>query len=677
MKTTVSRLAVASLVALLAAGGAARAQTTGAEEEDLAPAAATGELHLRDHLVRAVIHNGFATTEVEQLLVNPTARDLEAEWCFPLPEEASLSELSLWIAGQPVVGEVVEKEEARRIYEEERSTGGDAGLAEQESFLYLRVAVARVPAGGELRVRIVYFQPLDVDSGVGRYLYPLQEGGTDDMNRSFWTMDREARGRLSFEVTLQTAFPVDGLHSPSHPGFQAAEVAAGTWIGRWESSPATLDRDFVLLYRLRSDVPARVELLTHRRPGAVEGTFMAVVTPGSDLAPIEAGTDWVFVLDVSGSMAGEKMRTLARGAGEALEGMQPGDRFQVVTFNDRAHRITRGWVEPTGVDLDRLAQAVYRLEAGGGTDVYAALETAYDLLDADRPSALILISDGVCNVGHTEYRDFAELAREHDVRLFTFVMGNGANQRLLGDLAVLSGGFAKSVSMQDEVGAHLMLARDRMTHQALHGVEVDLPGATVMHPELLPSLYLGQQLVVFGRYDRPGPSQLEVRAKISGRPASWRVPVELPAVDESHPEIERLYALAAIADLERQAWLRTGDEAEARSAVVDMALRYSLVTDHTSMVVVAESRKAAWGLGDDNARRRAAERSAAARREAGEGDVQVRTDGEPLAGRRAAHAPRRAQERSRGGGRGAGAVGPLHLLLAAAMAGLALRRRVR
>jgi len=316
---------------------------------------------------------------------------------------------------------------------------------------------------------------------------------------------------------------------------------------------------------------------------------------------------------------------------------------------------------------------VSALQAGGGTNIFGALDAAYAELDADRCSAIILLSDGVANTGPHEYRDFIKMAKTHDGRLFTFVMGNSANGTLLGDLASLSGGFAKSVSVQDEVGAHLMLARDRMSHEALHGVQFHLEGATVVHPKILPSLYLGQQLVVFGRYQGHGPRELKVSARISGEERVWSVPVELPELDESNPELERLYAMAAITDLERARWLRGVSEAETRDGIVDLAVAYSLVTDHTAMVVVADDRKAAYGLGFQNADRRAHEDDAAQRRASKGNQVQVQTGSKPLAGSRAAHAPSRgARRRASGGG---GALGPLELLGIIALLSLGLMRR--
>jgi len=658
-------------------------------EESDRPTSTAGQLTIRDHIVDVVLNNGFATTTVKQVLENTSGQAQEAVWSMPLPREAALCELSFEIDGKRVVGEVVEVRRAREIYESEKADGRDAGLAEKKNFRYYQVSLARVAAGGRVEAHVVYIQALDIESGVGRYVYPLTEGGTDEgMDRGFWTMEKKTTGHLRFNVTLKTAFGVDGLHCPSHPSFKSAAGDEGDgWTGSVELPQANLDRDFVLFYRLRKDLPARVELMTHRAAGATEGTFMAVVTPGEELAFVKTGRDWIFVLDLSGSMKGEKLRMMTRSVSEAIAGLRAGDRFKVLLFNNRPKVVTKSWVAAGSPEARKIQNHALQLRASGGTALYPALQTAYRMADADRPTALVLISDGAANIGPTQTRAFRKLAEANDIRLFAFAIGNSANWPLLRDLAETTGGLPKAISVHEEIGAHLMLARDRMSHIAMHDVNVVIPRATVVYPRRPHNLYVGQQLVLFGRYATAGPTSLAISARIGGEQRTWKIDVDLPSEEADNPEIERLYALAAIRDLERGFDVEGESEDDGRKAIVDLALRYSLVTDDTAMVVVDPSRKAKYGLGDANAKRRARERTAVAQRAQNGQRVTQATGKQPLAGNRAAHAPTRAQRRTTrsrsesgqsnggggGGGGGAGAIGPLWILILAILFGL--RRR--
>ena len=165
---------------------------------------------------------------------------------------------------------------------------------------------------------------------------------------------------------------------------------------------------------------------------------MLTVTPGIDLAPITAGGDYIFVLDVSGSMSG-KLPTLARGVRETLGVMKPGDRFRIFAFSDRAREMTRGFVDVTPQNVQQWSQAVEQLGPEGGTNVYEGLEGALKAVEADRATSILLVTDGVTNEGIVDPKEFHKLLKQYDVRVFGFLMGNNANWPLMRLIAETSG----------------------------------------------------------------------------------------------------------------------------------------------------------------------------------------------------------------------------------------------
>jgi Ca-activated chloride channel family protein len=337
---------------------------------------------------------------------------------------------------------------------------------------------------------------------------------------------------------------------------------------------------------------------------------MVVVTPGADLQPIQEGTDWNIVLDISGSMS-NKLSTAASGLSQALRRLRPEDRFRLVVFDNDARELV-GW-QP--VTPDRVATAIREIETlgpGGGTNLYAGLAAATGELSANRTSAVVLVSDGGANVGPREHRAFLDLLARHDVRVFTFVMGQGANVPLLERIAAESGGFSMPVSNRDDLYGRLLEAQSKLSHEALHGVEIELDGAraTDLTPRHPCSVYRGEQIVLFGRYAEPGFATLRLRARISGEPRSWETRVELPALDERYPELERLWAFARTRDLQRQIDDERADPDQLRAAIVDLAIEHSFVTEHTSMIVVRPEHFERYGIERRNARRVERERAA-------------------------------------------------------------------
>lgn len=572
------------------------------------------------HHVNVLINNGFARTEVDQIFSNSGDAPLEAIYTFPLPKQASLSELSMWVNDREIIGEVVEKESARQLYEAQKSAGNQTALAEKNDFKTFDVQVGNILAGSDVRVRLVYYQPLEIELNVGRYLYPLAEGNVDDQRMEFWSVDKQVNGPFSFNLRLDSAFPIKDVRLPgleNEASIQQTrsndEVANDSSYVASIARPAgaNLSRDIVFYYRLDDSVPARIELIPYRLDNSHDGTFMLVVTPAADLKPIIEGTDWTFILDVSGSMNGHKIATLADGVSRVLGQLNPDDRFRIVTFNNETRDLTHGYLEATPDHVQEWVQRIRAVQSSGGTNLYAGLSAGYQDLDSDRTTGIILVTDGVANLGETEHRAFIKLLEKYDIRLFTFVIGNSANQPLLDRLVHESGGFAMNISDSDDIAGRLLQAKIKAKHECLHDLKVSFDGehVTQLTPQQIGNLYAGQQLVMFGRFSNPGKLGITISAKVSGKARSWRTTALLPKIATENPELERLWALSSIEET-MQTVRDKGETGHLRKAVVDLGLEYSLVTDYTSMLVVNDEALESAGIAKRNADRITRERQA-------------------------------------------------------------------
>lgn len=587
-------------------------------------------LDIKEHDVKVVIEDGYAVTTVEQVFSNPHRLDLEATYSFPVPEQAAVSEFTMWIDGQPIHGEVLERKAAREVYEEQKAQNQQAGLTEKNESKTFEISVFPVRAGQTTRIRLGYIQPAHVDTNIGRYVYPLEEGGVDEQALAFWTVRDAVTERFSFDLVLRSAYPVDELRLPSHPQAQIrregdawivhldnladpvaarpapAEAANADTAGG--ASPAIdpsvrLTTDIVVYYRHAEGLPGSVDLVAYRPDPSARGTFMMTVTPGMDLQPITEGRDWLFVLDTSGSMQG-KYSALAEGVSQALQRMSAEERFRIVLFNDGATELTQGWTPASPANVQEYIGKVSQIQPDHSTNLYAGLQMGLRGLDADRTSSIILVTDGVANVGVTEQKRFVELIKRYDVRLFTFIMGNSANTPLLESITDASHGLALTVSNSDDIIGKILLAKSKVTHQSLHGVQVKISGVKTsdLTPRNIGSLYRGQQLVILGHYVGDGPATVTLSGKISGEDKVYTTTFDFPAATTANPELERLWAFAAIEALTRE-MEHYGETADIKQSITDLGVEYGLVTDYTSMVVVEEEVFKRLGIDRNNTAR--------------------------------------------------------------------------
>ena len=620
------------------------------------------DLQIQDHNVSVSIEDGYAITSVENTFYNPSANSLEAVYEFPIPKNGTVVEFTVWINGSPIIGEVVEKERAKQLYEQEKAAGRDAGLTEKVLFHRFESRVSPVLPQQTTRTRLVYMQAADVEGGIGRYVYPLEEGGTDQEKLDFWQTNSKVQNDFSFDLNLRSGFPIDAVRAPAHPHAVVANSDGHNWNvsinktgkndtpnvnGENTANAAdktegidsesidqraaafsdlaiqdesliqtnSLNQDLVVYWRLQPNLPGAIELVTHKEPGSRRGTFMLSVTPGVDLQPITEGRDWVFVLDRSGSMSG-KYQTLMDATAQALSKLQSNDRFRVVLFSNHVEELTSDWTNADQISVKEISNALNRSQPDGGTDLYKGLKTAIKKLDSDRTSSIVLITDGVANVGKTEKSHFLDLMSKHDIRLFTAIMGNGANRPLLDSMTKISKGFATSISNSDDIMGVMLGAIEKVKYEALHDVDLKIKGLKVSDivPEQPTTLYRGQQMVMFGHYFGDEMAEVVLSAKVSGEKKEYRSQFVFPSESTENPEIERLWAYAQIQELKNKANYLGTSTKDYQSAIVDTALEYGLVTDFTSMLVMSDEQFEANGIERTNRNRRTTEEAAKAQR---------------------------------------------------------------
>ena len=555
-------------------------------------------IRIRDHHVNVVINNGFAMTEVRQTFYNVSNKDLEAIYSFPLPKSASLSEVTIIVGEREIQGEVMEKQKARQIYADEKSRGNETGLAEKNEFYTFEFKVHPVPANDETKIRFLYYQPLNIDTGVGRYLYPLEDGGTDEAGMSFWTTNAKVENTFSLNLELKSAYPVQDVRMP---GFEAAaqinSLAEDHYNVQMQLADMSLNRDFVFYYRLQDELPGRVEVIPFRVDTATPGTFMMVITPGVDLKPLANGVDYCFVLDVSGSMQ-SKMGTFKHGVMKAMEKLKSGDRFRIVTFSSQAAELTSDWLPVSDASLIKAREMIESLSAGGSTNVYAGLSLALKNLDDDRAANIILVTDGVTNTGVVNPEEFYKLLQQVDVRIFGFLLGNSSNWPLMQTITQTTGGFYDTISNADDIMGKLLLADSKINYEALLNAEVKISGVKVfdMTDDSFKKVYRGQQLVFFGKYEKGGNARVTLKANLTGEDKTYTTDFLFPDRNGDNPELERLWALATIEKIEAMERIGKMPVSESQDAIKDLGLAYQIVTDYTSMVVLSDTAFADRGI---------------------------------------------------------------------------------
>ncbi len=535
----------------------------------------TPYLTVQNHYVSVNIKHQVATTRVDQVFRNDSQWALEGTYIFPLPENAAISEFSMWIDGQKTEGQLYTKEEARRIYDDIVRRRLDPALLEYIGRDLFQASIFPIQPGDTRRIIIEYTQILPVDNGLVKYVYPLS-------TEKFSAKPLED---VSVSVEIKSDQPIKAVYSPSHPVSVERPGDYSALVG-WEDKNALPDTDFALYYSL-SPEDLGLSLLSYKNDGE-DGFFTMLIAPSIESDEV-IEKDVVLVLDTSGSMEGEKLAQAQDALNFVLDHLNPGDRFNVISFSTGVRSFSRGLQAPEAAPEAK--NFVNRLRAEGSTDINRALLEAIAGLDNDsaRPVILIFLTDGLPTSGVTEAESIlnnVKNAAPKNLRLFPFGVGDDVDTFLLDSLAKELRGASAYVRPGERVDEAISSFYAKVSTPVLADIELQVDGVQIeeIYPYPLPDLFAGTQLIVTGRYPQGGAASVTLAGTINGRSQKFVYRDLTFARSGGQDFIPRLWATRKIGYLLNQIRLH-GENKEAVDQIVKLSVRYGIITPYTSFLV--------------------------------------------------------------------------------------------
>nr|ACU26442.1 uncharacterized protein [uncultured bacterium HF186_25m_18N5]ACU26513.1 uncharacterized protein [uncultured bacterium HF186_25m_27D22] len=548
--------------------------------------------------VKATVSAGYASVVVTQTFRNPFESPLEGVYRFPLPHNAAVDRVGLIVGGRLIEAEIRAKEKARELYEAAKAEGRRAALVESKRPNVFEQAVANVLPGELVHVTLRYVAPVHYEDAEYVFTFPGVVGpryasvkGSEAMTTQAavnprYIADKETRHRVSLELHLNESATVFQAHSPSH----ALEIDAGPDKSTYVSlaDPDALpNRTIEVRYMLASTQPvARVS--AHRKPGQT-GTFALTLEPPLKVDPDQVTPkELFFVVDTSGSMMGEPLDKARAAMRYALERMGPDDTFQIIDFASGVASLAPRPLPNTPENLRKGLAFIEAMTSQGGTEMLAGIRAA---LDGPTPPGRLRIvafmTDGyIGNDG--DILDYIDQS-VGQARLFSFGVGEDVNRYLLEEMATRGRGTVQYVRLGDAaapVDEVVETFYARMGQPLLTDVSIDWGALKVesLSPRLIPDLFVGLPLRIFGRYTRAGRAEVTIRGSRGGERVAIPVIVDLPEHAPEHSAIELMWAKDTIARmLHPNAW---EDTQETIDAVTKLGLRHNILTRYTSFVAV-------------------------------------------------------------------------------------------
>lgn len=554
-----------------------------------------GQIKIGEHRVEAVIDGPVANVQVTQVFRNDTGHPVEGVYVFPLPAEAAVSDFQMTVDGKVLEGKLLNKDEARRVYEEIVRSLRDPALLEYVGRNLFQTSVFPIPAGESRTLELSYTQVVPQRQGLYEFTYPLR------------TQQYSATpvGSLAISVELRNQPGLRTIYSPNHAIGVVRTADTSARIG-FEAADVQPESDFKLYFgTARSEVG--LNLLSYK-PAGEDGYFVLLAAPGVEIdQQMVVARDLVLVLDVSGSMQGDKIKQAQQAAHFVVDQLNPEDRFNLVSFSTGV-RLWQSSLQP--VDQTTLQDAhtwIDRLAATGSTDINRALLEALAQMQrpgvGDRPGYILFLTDGLPTMGETDAQRIIGNAlnnkpNDSAVRLFNFGIGFDVNTDLLDTLSQELGGRSTYVTPQEAIDEELGNFYVGISTPVLVDLALEFADNLLvddLYPYPLPDLFAGDQLVVTGRYRNGGSGPITLRGAVNGQQMIFQYDGQSLVQNGGEPFVARLWATRKIGALLDQV-RRTGPHQEIIDEIVELSLHYGIVTPYTSYLVVEPDVVQQWRL---------------------------------------------------------------------------------
>jgi Ca-activated chloride channel homolog len=541
----------------------------------------------------------IARVEVEEWFRNAGPAAGEGDYVYPLHGEAVFDSYSLYQGDHELRGELMDAAAARRIYEEIVRSRRDPALVELVGRGMLRARVFPIEPGETRRITLRYTQVLERAGDALHFRYSA--GAAHPPGHSLPT-PAPGRGRtpdpahggagaaapVAFTIVVEDAARFGAPWSPTH----RLDVARRG--GRLVITPVAAERGELSVFLPLAGPAVGMSVATHRPPGE-DGWFMLTLSPAAAAAS-RVPRDVTMVVDVSGSMSGEKMEQARRALHQLVGSLDGGDRLRLIAFSSAVRPWREDWSPATPAHLRDARRWIDGLRADGGTNISGALDAALRAASpAPRLPVVVFLTDGMPTVGETNTERIIAMveAGRSRARIFVFGVGYDVNTHLLDRIGEVAQGTTQYVRPEEDVEQAVSVLAAQIRHPVL--TDLTLGRAAVelvdVYPRQLPDLFAGQELVLFGRYRGSGSATLAVSGRRSGEVERFTTRAAFPLRQAGNEYIARLWAARKVGDLDRRIRGARADgasQAQVLELVEELratALRHGLLSEYTAYLV--------------------------------------------------------------------------------------------
>ncbi len=563
---------------------------------------------LKSTNVTTNIQGIIADTYVVQTYANEGTKPINASYVFPASTKVTIHGMQMRIGNQTVTATIKEKEEAKEEFETAKSEGKSASMLSEQRANVFTMDVANIMPGDKVEIELHYTELITPSEGVYEYVYPTVVGPRyvgpvmdDTGNREEWaatpylTEGTTPSDEYHINVTVSSGVPITSLSSSSHDINIGWDENTTAHVSLSNPSDYAGNRDFILDYKLNGE-QINTGLITSQTEN--ENTFMLMIQPPERYETEEIlPREYIFVLDVSGSMYGFPLDTAKKLINNLVSGLRETDTFNLILFSGDSFKLASRSLPATEENINKAIRMINGQDGAGGTELASALEDALRIPeDKEMARNIVIISDGYV-YGESEVFDLINDNLDK-ADFFSFGIGTAVNRHLINGIATIGQGEPFVVTDEDEATEMAERFRTYIQSPVLTDIEVSFDGFDTydVEPTVLPTLYAQKPIVLLGKWKGEATGTIRVKGMTGSGEYTESINVA-DAISGQNDAVGYLWARKRVERLTDYG--ASGDNPEVQQEVTQIGLNYHMITPYTSFIAVLDVVRNPDGEGTD------------------------------------------------------------------------------
>ncbi len=546
---------------------------------------------LKDTRVAVNINGVIADVVITQKYANGGTRPINARYVFPASTRVSVHGMKMIISEEVIIAEIKERQSAQNEFDQAKKQGKNASLLKQQRPNVFSMNVANIMPGDAIDIELHYTEP--------RYANQLEAEASENdrwIKNPYLKKDSEPETRFAINLTISSGMALQELICPTHSTETSWESDTVAKIALAEPERYSGDRDFILNYRLTGEEIQSGLLLFE---GKDENFFLLMVQPPQRVQPAEIPPrEYIFVVDVSGSMNGFPLNTAKKLLRNLIGNLRGTDKFNLILFAGGSRVMESASVPATQKNIHRAIRFIENQRGGGGTELLAALRKGFSLPRADTVSrSMIVVTDGYIGAENDVFEEIQHNLNHTNV--FAFGIGSSVNRYLIEGMAKAGGGAAFVVTKRRE--AHEVAERFRRYVQSPVLTQVNLVFSEFetydIEPQGFPDLFAQRPVIVYGKWRGRPRGTIELSG--TGGLGDFSRTVQVADIKplKTNQALRYLWARNRVARLSDFNFKRGNPEN--KDEITSLGLTYNLLTAYTSFIAVHEDIRNSEGQAKD------------------------------------------------------------------------------